>query len=120
MGQRSYRTAVSGGSPGTGYLIDCAAASGVRPASSGAGPKRNRSARISTQTYRKDTLLRQTRGADMDRAVRFYSSTLGLKLADRFGNHWASVERGRGLTIGLLQPRHKCRGRKARSRSVSN
>ena len=37
----------------------------------------------------------------MDRAVRFYSSTLGLKLADRFGNQWASVERGRGGKIGL-------------------
>jgi catechol 2,3-dioxygenase-like lactoylglutathione lyase family enzyme len=37
----------------------------------------------------------------MDRAVRFYSETLGLKLAYRFGDHWASVEVGRGLTIGL-------------------
>ena len=39
--------------------------------------------------------------SDMDRAVKFYSETLGLKLAYRFGNHWASVEAGRGLTIGL-------------------
>ena len=39
--------------------------------------------------------------ADMDRAVRFYTETLGLKLAYRFGNHWASVELGKGLTIGL-------------------
>ena len=39
--------------------------------------------------------------SDMDRAVRFYSETLGLKLAYRFDNHWASVEAGRGLTIGL-------------------
>lgn len=39
--------------------------------------------------------------SDMDRAVRFYSETLGLKLAYRFGNHWASVEAGKGLTIGL-------------------
>jgi catechol 2,3-dioxygenase-like lactoylglutathione lyase family enzyme len=39
--------------------------------------------------------------SDMDRAVRFYSETLGLKLAYRFGDHWASVEAGRGLTIGL-------------------
>jgi catechol 2,3-dioxygenase-like lactoylglutathione lyase family enzyme len=37
----------------------------------------------------------------MDRAVRFYSETLGLKLAYRFGDHWASVEAGKGLTIGL-------------------
>jgi catechol 2,3-dioxygenase-like lactoylglutathione lyase family enzyme len=39
--------------------------------------------------------------ANMDRAVRFYSETLGLKLAYRFGDHWASIEAGRGLTIGL-------------------
>jgi catechol 2,3-dioxygenase-like lactoylglutathione lyase family enzyme len=39
--------------------------------------------------------------SDMDRAVRFYSETLGLRLAYRFGNNWASVEAGRGLTIGL-------------------
>jgi len=38
---------------------------------------------------------------DMDRAVRFYTEALGLKLAYRFGNHWASVELGKGLTIGL-------------------
>ena len=38
---------------------------------------------------------------DMDRAVRFYTEVLGLKLAYRFGDHWASVEVGRGLTIGL-------------------
>jgi len=39
--------------------------------------------------------------ANMDRAVRFYSETLGLKLAYRFGDHWASIEAGTGLTIGL-------------------
>src|SRR5579872_6610897 len=39
--------------------------------------------------------------SNMDRAVRFYSETLGLKLAYRFGDHWASVELGKGLTIGL-------------------
>jgi catechol 2,3-dioxygenase-like lactoylglutathione lyase family enzyme len=39
--------------------------------------------------------------ADMDRAVRFYTEALGLKLAYRFGDHWASVELGKGLTIGL-------------------
>ena len=43
---------------------------------------------------------------NMDRAVRFYSETLGLRLAYRFGDHWASVEAGRGLTIGL----HPARG----------
>jgi catechol 2,3-dioxygenase-like lactoylglutathione lyase family enzyme len=39
--------------------------------------------------------------SNMDKAVRFYSETLGLKLAYRFGDHWASVEAGKGLTIGL-------------------
>jgi len=39
--------------------------------------------------------------SNMDRAVRFYTEVLGLKLAYRFGDHWASVEAGRGLTIGL-------------------
>ena len=38
---------------------------------------------------------------DMDRAVRFYTETLGLRLAYRFGDHWASVVLGKGLTIGL-------------------
>ena len=39
--------------------------------------------------------------SNMDQAVKFYSETLGLKLAYRFGDHWAAVEVGRGLTIGL-------------------
>jgi catechol 2,3-dioxygenase-like lactoylglutathione lyase family enzyme len=39
--------------------------------------------------------------SNMDRAVRFYTEVLGLKLAYRFADHWASVEVGRGLTIGL-------------------
>src|ERR1044071_10144135 len=39
--------------------------------------------------------------SNMDRAVRFYSEVLGLRLAYRFGDHWASVEVGKGLTIGL-------------------
>ena len=39
--------------------------------------------------------------ANMDRAVRFYTETLGLKLAYRFGDNWASVEVGKTLTIGL-------------------
>ena len=39
--------------------------------------------------------------SNMDRAVRFYTEALGLKLAYRFGDHWASVELGKGLTIGL-------------------
>jgi catechol 2,3-dioxygenase-like lactoylglutathione lyase family enzyme len=39
--------------------------------------------------------------SNMDRAVRFYTETLGLRLAYRFSDHWAAVEVGRGLTIGL-------------------
>ena len=49
--------------------------------------------------------------ADMDAAVQFYSGKLGLKLANRFGNHWATVEAGpsywttedvlAGLVLGL-------------------
>jgi catechol 2,3-dioxygenase-like lactoylglutathione lyase family enzyme len=39
--------------------------------------------------------------SNMDAAVRFYAEVLGLKLAYRFGDHWASLEIGKGLTIGL-------------------
>jgi catechol 2,3-dioxygenase-like lactoylglutathione lyase family enzyme len=39
--------------------------------------------------------------ADMDRAVRFYTDVLGLRLAQRFGDHWASIDGGPGLSIGL-------------------
>jgi len=38
--------------------------------------------------------------SDFDRAVRFYTETLGLDLRFRSGNHWAEVSTG-GLTIGL-------------------
>src|SRR4029077_11651294 len=39
--------------------------------------------------------------SNMDNSVRFYVEVLGLKLTNRFGDHWATVEAGRGLTIGL-------------------
>jgi len=39
--------------------------------------------------------------SNMDASVRFYTETLGLRLAYRFGDQWASVEAGKGLTIGL-------------------
>lgn len=39
--------------------------------------------------------------SDMDRSVRFYTETLGMKLKQRFGNDWAEVDAGPGLTIGL-------------------
>ncbi|MCH8273727.1 MAG: VOC family protein [Armatimonadetes bacterium] len=39
--------------------------------------------------------------SNMDEAVRFYTEALGLKLAYRAGDHWASVDAGDGLTLGL-------------------
>ena len=39
--------------------------------------------------------------SDMDRSVRFYTETLGMKLIERHGNHWAAVDGGPGLSIGL-------------------
>jgi catechol 2,3-dioxygenase-like lactoylglutathione lyase family enzyme len=38
---------------------------------------------------------------DMDRAVDFYVNKLGLKLGQRYGNHWAEIEVGQSLVIGL-------------------
>jgi catechol 2,3-dioxygenase-like lactoylglutathione lyase family enzyme len=39
--------------------------------------------------------------SNMDRAVQFYTETLGMKLTNRFGDNWATVDAGPGLTIGL-------------------
>ncbi len=40
--------------------------------------------------------------SNMDASVRFYTEVLGLKLTNRrFGNSWATVDAGKGLTIGL-------------------
>lgn len=39
--------------------------------------------------------------ADMDNSIRFYTEVLGLKLTNRFGNDWATVSAGEGLTIGI-------------------
>jgi len=39
--------------------------------------------------------------SNMDRAIHFYTEVLGMKLTNRFGDHWATVDAGRGLTIGL-------------------
>ena len=38
--------------------------------------------------------------SDMNRAIQFYTKTLGLKLKFQMGNDWAEVE-APGLTIGL-------------------
>jgi catechol 2,3-dioxygenase-like lactoylglutathione lyase family enzyme len=37
----------------------------------------------------------------LNRSVRFYSETSGLKLLYRFDDHWASIQAGKALTIGL-------------------
>ena len=39
--------------------------------------------------------------SNMDRSIRFYTEALGLKLTNRFGDHWATVQAGRSLVIGL-------------------
>ena len=39
--------------------------------------------------------------SNMDAAIDFYTGVLGLKLTNRFGDAWATVEAGKGLTIGL-------------------
>ena len=39
--------------------------------------------------------------SNMDNAITFYTKVLGLKLTNRFGNNWATVQAGKGLVIGL-------------------
>ena len=39
--------------------------------------------------------------SEMERSVRFYTDQLGLKLLQRYGNEFAMVDGGHGLTIGL-------------------
>lgn len=39
--------------------------------------------------------------SDMDRAVEFYTKSLGLRLRVRIADEWAEVDAGKGLTIGL-------------------
>ncbi len=52
--------------------------------------------------------------SNMDRAVQFYTEVLGLKLTNRFGDNWATVNAGKGLTIGLhpASPKHPAPGTK--------
>lgn len=38
---------------------------------------------------------------NMDASIRFYTEVLGLKLTNRFGDHWATLKAGEALTIGL-------------------
>ena len=37
----------------------------------------------------------------MDTSIQFYTEVLGLKLTNRFGNDWATVSAGEGLTIDI-------------------
>ena len=39
--------------------------------------------------------------SDLDRAVGFYTQTLGLKLDYRGGEEWAQIDAGDGLKLGL-------------------
>ena len=39
--------------------------------------------------------------SDLERAIAFYTKTLGLRLRFRAGAHWAEVEAGPTLVIGL-------------------
>ena len=39
--------------------------------------------------------------SNMDSAIRFYTEVLGLKLTNRYGDHWATVQAGKSLVIGL-------------------
>jgi catechol 2,3-dioxygenase-like lactoylglutathione lyase family enzyme len=49
---------------------------------------------------------------DMDRSVLFYTETLGLRLLFRAGDHWATIDAGDGLQLGLhpASPRHPAPG----------
>lgn len=39
--------------------------------------------------------------SDMNHAVHFYTDVLGLKLTYRHGDHWAQIDAGDGMRIGL-------------------
>ena len=39
--------------------------------------------------------------SNMDRAIQFYTEVLDMKLTNRFGDHWATVDAGKGLIVGL-------------------
>jgi hypothetical protein len=52
--------------------------------------------------------------SNMDAFVRFYTEVPGLRLTNRFGNSWATVDAGKGLTIGLhpASPKYPAPGTK--------
>src|SRR5580692_11144917 len=53
-------------------------------------------------------------GSNMDASIQFYTVVLGLKLTNRFGNDWATIDAGKGLTIGLhpASPKYPAPGTK--------
>jgi len=52
--------------------------------------------------------------SNMDASVRFYTEVMGMKLTNRFGDHWATVDAGCGLIIGLhpASPKYPAPGTK--------
>jgi catechol 2,3-dioxygenase-like lactoylglutathione lyase family enzyme len=52
--------------------------------------------------------------SNMDRSIQFYTEVLGLKLTNRFGDAWATIDAGKGLTIGLhpASPKYPAPGTK--------
>jgi len=56
--------------------------------------------------------------SDMDRAVRFYTEDRGLRLRERYGDHWAAVDAGNGLVIGLHPATPEAAAGKAGSISI--
>lgn len=44
--------------------------------------------------------------SDMDRAIEFYTSVVGLRLRVRIANEWAELDAGGGLILGL-HPAHE-------------
>ena len=48
--------------------------------------------------------------SDLSRAVRFYTETLGLKIAYRGGDHFAMIDAGGGCMIGLHPPGRRAPG----------
>jgi len=39
--------------------------------------------------------------SDFERAVKFYTETLGMKIQYRAGNDWCAIDAGNGMSIGL-------------------
>jgi catechol 2,3-dioxygenase-like lactoylglutathione lyase family enzyme len=52
--------------------------------------------------------------SNIDASIHFYVDILGMKLTNRFGDSWATVEAGKGLTIGLhpASPKYPAPGTK--------